>query len=762
MLNQTNNHTALTMWTSTAPSHRDAMKYEGAFQRRIYWDLNKAIIMLVTLVTLVLGVAGNVLVLLTVCIRRLLHNPMSYYVAHLAVVHTLLSLVVCPFLTFHVLRDAHYRREVCASFYILLYSLALLVALGVLTIGVDRLWKGRWSWHYLSRHSGRLALAVVASCWVAALALVAALELTGSVRHPLRTHICSDDREGGVPSQRLTKAAPGDIAMEVVFYLCYGTAFVCLVLVQVLHGRRARRTGHLPGALTGDALVKVPEGEAAEVRAAGGRLTPRLGKRLFEDGDQEARSVRTLLLLIVLHSACWLPFYVVYSLNAHVSESLVPYNIVEIVHYLALLSSPLNPLLYYFSSVEFNMMMRQLLRNMCCRAASVSSGSTVTLQWEPLHAISDDQLEAFNADADRMSVSRLTPVPSAGLPRLMSDVGISVGSNLGQRSSMLLPLRELREVQDTGGPSAQLYGPNNLPPISPKRAHQRPSGASLLRVVDAAFGTDTPQQIAVGSSPSPVIVSPQTLAMTPPMTPSLSDAPSRGSRSPGVSPGASQRSSHSHGIINSLRNLFRRGRPGSRGRSDSSLTDSSAGTPERAGKRGFAARVAALWHRRRRRTGPGRSERTFSEESLVRRLVLAGLPSGVVAADRHRRLSGVWRSPGGRLHRLDPTSEDYPELLERIAACDSGYRSPAGQRIHHVCARHHVHGRCHHHDMRNQVAPPPEGARPQASRGNWTAERPEPVAQPARLLAPPDRAASSSGGSEGSEIVQRVSSPRVL
>ena len=75
----------------------------------------------------------------------------------------------------------------------------------------------------------------------------------------------------------------------------------------------------------------MPEREAAAVRESGGRLTPRLGKRLFEDGDQEARSVRTLLLLVVLHTVCWLPFYLVYSLSAHVSTTLVPYTIVEIV-----------------------------------------------------------------------------------------------------------------------------------------------------------------------------------------------------------------------------------------------------------------------------------------------------------------------------------------------------------------------------------------------------------------------------------------------
>ena len=71
---------------------------------------------------------------------------------------------------------------------------------------VDRVWKCRWSWHYLSHHSGRLALAVVAGCWAAALALVVTLELTGSVQHPMRGHICPGD--DGAPAQRPTTAAP--------------------------------------------------------------------------------------------------------------------------------------------------------------------------------------------------------------------------------------------------------------------------------------------------------------------------------------------------------------------------------------------------------------------------------------------------------------------------------------------------------------------------------------------------------------------------
>ena len=75
MLNQTTSEIDLTMWMLTTQTHREAVKDSSVSQRRIYWDLNKAIIMLVTMVTLIMGVAGNVLVLLTVCVRRLMHNP---------------------------------------------------------------------------------------------------------------------------------------------------------------------------------------------------------------------------------------------------------------------------------------------------------------------------------------------------------------------------------------------------------------------------------------------------------------------------------------------------------------------------------------------------------------------------------------------------------------------------------------------------------------------------------------------------------------
>ena len=91
---------------------------------------------------------------------------------------------------------------------------------------------------------------------------------------------------------------------------------------------------HLPTAPITSVVApvrQVPEREATAVREAGGKLSPQLGKRLYEDGDQETRSVRTLLLLVLLHTVCWAPFYVVYSLNAHVSARIVPYNIVEIV-----------------------------------------------------------------------------------------------------------------------------------------------------------------------------------------------------------------------------------------------------------------------------------------------------------------------------------------------------------------------------------------------------------------------------------------------
>ncbi|XP_037090904.1 alpha-1A adrenergic receptor-like [Pollicipes pollicipes] len=190
MLNGTEHQYGPFLSESMMYNGQQSLKSDNPYSHKIYWNLNKIIIMIITMITLTLGVAGNIMILLTVVIRRVMHNPISYYMVNLAVVHTVLALVVCPFLTFQILRDVHYRREECTAFYVLLYWLALLLVLFLLTIGVDRLWKERWNWHYLTHHSGGLALGVVLLCWLTAGALATGLELTGSARHPLREKLC--------------------------------------------------------------------------------------------------------------------------------------------------------------------------------------------------------------------------------------------------------------------------------------------------------------------------------------------------------------------------------------------------------------------------------------------------------------------------------------------------------------------------------------------------------------------------------------------
>ena len=75
----------------------------------------------------------------------------------------------------------------------------------------------------------------------------------------------------------------------------------------------------------------MPEQAAAAVRASDGRQAPPLSRRLYEDGDQAGRAARLLPLLLTLHSACWLPFYLAYSFSAHLPAAPVPYHVAEIM-----------------------------------------------------------------------------------------------------------------------------------------------------------------------------------------------------------------------------------------------------------------------------------------------------------------------------------------------------------------------------------------------------------------------------------------------
>lgn len=296
----------------------------------------------------------------------------------------------------------------------------------------------------------------------------------------------------------------------------------------------------------------------------------------------------------------------------------------------------------------------------------------------------------------------------------------------------------LMEVEETDGPSSQLEDWKKMGPKKKRRRRRRKSDITNLETPESKVDElqpDVSKKLSdTGSGSSRVGLgsslrgsSPQERVITPREASSRShwgrESPPSGTAGDQQRAGTSGSGRHTesagHRFVASIKNLFHRGSHDSRSATPvasggGSSHDSLSGGKRR--KRPLMARLAAA-------LGPSNSaerdrQRTDSEKSLVRKLVRSGLPSGVRIQPGEEKLAGVWRSPSGEARKVDPDAEDYPRILQRMVE-DADYQSPTGKRIHHVCAAHHVHKGCHHHDWR-RAATGAAAPRQQTSINTWT------------------------------------------
>ena len=83
--------------------------------------------------------------------------------------------------------------------------------------------------------------------------------------------------------------------------------------------------------------------------------------------DMEKKIFITLSYVILSYLACWVPFHVVFDIDA-VDPSLVPETVFTITFWLTYFNSTLNPFLYAFSSKEFRTAFKMVLKCQCFSA----------------------------------------------------------------------------------------------------------------------------------------------------------------------------------------------------------------------------------------------------------------------------------------------------------------------------------------------------------------------------------------------------------
>ncbi|XP_058137058.1 LOW QUALITY PROTEIN: kiSS-1 receptor [Dasypus novemcinctus] len=286
---------------------------------------------------LLLGLAGNALVLFVVCRHRRMRTVTNFYIANLAATDVVFLLCCAPFTALLYPLPAWVLGAFLCKFLNYVQQVSVQATCATLTaMSVDRWYVTVSPLRALQRRTPRLALAVSLGIWVGS-AAVSAPVLALHRLSPGPRPYCSE----AFPSRALERAFA--LYNLLALYLLPLLATCTCYGAMVRHlGRAAVRPASAEGSLQGQLLAK----RAGAVRAKVSRL---------------------VAAVVLLFAACWGPIQLFLVLQAlgpagtwH-PRSHTAYALKTWAHCMSYSNSALNPLLYAFLGSRF----RQAFRQVC-------------------------------------------------------------------------------------------------------------------------------------------------------------------------------------------------------------------------------------------------------------------------------------------------------------------------------------------------------------------------------------------------------------
>uniref|UniRef100_A0A8C3WYX6 Alpha-1D adrenergic receptor n=1 Tax=Catagonus wagneri TaxID=51154 RepID=A0A8C3WYX6_9CETA len=316
---------------------------------------------------ILMAVAGNLLVILSVACNRHLQTVTNYFIVNLAVADLLLSATVLPFsATMEVLGFWAFGRAFCDVWAAVDVLCCTASILSLCTISVDRYVGVRHSLKYPAIMTERKAAAILALLWAVAFVVSVGPLLGWKEPVPPDERFCGITEEAGyaVFSSLCSFYLP--MAVIVVMY--------CRVYVVARSTTRSLEAG-----------VKRERGKASEVvlrihcrgsstfthgghgamrSTKGHTFRSSLSLRLLKF-SREKKAAKTLAIVVGVFVLCWFPFFFVLPLGSLFPQLKPSEGVFKVIFWLGYFNSCVNPLIYPCSSREFKRAFLRLLRCQC-------------------------------------------------------------------------------------------------------------------------------------------------------------------------------------------------------------------------------------------------------------------------------------------------------------------------------------------------------------------------------------------------------------
>ncbi|XP_004687067.1 PREDICTED: alpha-1D adrenergic receptor, partial [Condylura cristata] len=318
---------------------------------------------------ILLAVAGNLLVILSVACNRHLQTVTNYFIVNLAVADLLLSATVLPFsATMEVLGFWAFGRAFCDVWAAVDVLCCTASILSLCTISVDRYVGVRHSLKYPAIMTERKAAAILALLWVVALVVSVGPLLGWKEPVPLDERFCGITEEAGYAV--FSSVCSFYLPMAIILVMYCRVYVVARSTTRSLEAGVKRERGkasdvvlriHCRGAGTN------ADGAHGRMRSAKGHtFRSSLSVRLLKF-SREKKAAKTLAIVVGAFVLCWFPFFFVLPLGSLFPQLKPSDGVFKVIFWLGYFNSCVNPLIYPCSSREFKRAFLRLLRCQCHR-----------------------------------------------------------------------------------------------------------------------------------------------------------------------------------------------------------------------------------------------------------------------------------------------------------------------------------------------------------------------------------------------------------
>ncbi|XP_071609089.1 5-hydroxytryptamine receptor 7-like [Heliangelus exortis] len=355
----------------------------------LYGDTEKIVIGAVLSIIILMTIAGNGLVIISVCIVKKLRQPSNYLVVSLAAADLSVALAVMPFVTITDLLGGEwlFGKVFCNVFIAMDVMCCTASIMTLCIISVDRYLGITRPLTYPVRQNGKLMAKMVFIVWLLS-ASITLPPLFGWAKNVTVERVCLISQDFGYTVYSTGVAFYIPMAVMLVMY----TRIYKAAKLSAEKHRFMNFSRHYQEEGVYCLETSSHRSHRSSKRTKGMEECATLSKLLRQDRKnisifkREQKAARTLGIIVGAFTFCWLPFFLMSTARPFICGircSCIPLRLERTLLWLGYTNSLINPLIYAFFNRDLRTTFWNLLR---CRYRNINRRLSATSMHEALKA----------------------------------------------------------------------------------------------------------------------------------------------------------------------------------------------------------------------------------------------------------------------------------------------------------------------------------------------------------------------------------------